>query len=51
MNNSIKDITLASSGKEKIQWVKRNMPLLRSLENELLKQSRLKGLKLRYPFI
>ncbi|MEG0157715.1 MAG: adenosylhomocysteinase, partial [Anaerovoracaceae bacterium] len=30
----IKDIQLAPSGHQKIAWVKRNMPLLASLEEE-----------------
>lgn len=34
MNNSIRDINLAESGKQKIEWVRKNMPILRSLEEE-----------------
>ena len=30
----IRDITLAPSGENKIEWVKRNCPLLRRLEEE-----------------
>lgn len=30
----IRDITLAPSGHQKIEWVKNNMPLLRGLEEE-----------------
>ena len=30
----IKDINLADEGKRKIEWVKRNMPLLKSLEED-----------------
>ncbi len=32
--SEIRDIALAESGKRKIEWVKRNCPLLRSLEEE-----------------
>lgn len=34
MNYDVKDINLAQSGKQKIEWVKSYMPLLRSLEEE-----------------
>lgn len=37
MNNNnyeIRDINLAASGRRRIEWVKRNMPLLRALEDE-----------------
>jgi len=33
----IRDINLAESGKQKIEWVRKNMPLLRSLEEEFSK--------------
>ncbi|MCR5484137.1 MAG: adenosylhomocysteinase [Clostridiales bacterium] len=42
----IKDITLAPSGADKINWVKRNMPLLRSLEKEFSETKPFAGLKL-----
>ena len=32
----IKDISLAPSGHQKIEWVRNNMPLLRGLEDEFL---------------
>ena len=35
MASEIRDITLAESGDRKIEWVKRNCPLLRSLEEEI----------------
>lgn len=35
--SEIRDIALAESGKRKIEWVKRNCPLLRSLEEEFSK--------------
>ncbi len=34
MNSEIRDISLAPSGHKKIEWVRRNMPLLRGLEEE-----------------
>ena len=34
MNAEIRDISLAPSGARKIEWVKRNCPLLRGLEKE-----------------
>ena len=34
MNSEIRDIALAPSGHKKIEWVRRNMPLLRGLEEE-----------------
>ena len=33
----IRDITLAPSGHQKIEWVKNNMPLLGGLEEEFVK--------------
>ena len=32
--SEIRDINLYESGERKIQWVKQNMPLLRSIEKE-----------------
>lgn len=37
MNAEIRDISLAPSGARKIEWVKRNCPLLRGLEEEFSK--------------
>ena len=34
MNSEIRDINLAESGERKIEWVKRNGELLRTLEAE-----------------
>ncbi len=39
----IRDISLAPSGENKIEWVKRNCPLLRSLEEDFLKSRPLSG--------
>lgn len=42
----IKDIALAPSGHEKIEWVRNNMPLLRGLEDEFKKTRPLEGVKI-----
>ncbi len=34
MKSVIRDISLADKGKQKIEWVRKNMPILRSLEDE-----------------
>ena len=38
MNSEIRDVKLAPSGHRKIEWVRRNMPLLRSLEEEFRRE-------------
>ena len=42
----IKDIGLAASGHRKIEWVKRNMPLLSSIEEEFRKTRPFEGVKI-----
>ena len=37
--SAIKDINLAPSGAHKIDWVRKNCPLLRSLEDDFSKES------------
>ena len=37
MNSEIRDLSLWESGEQKIQWVKNNMPLLRSIEADFAK--------------
>ena len=44
-NYQIRDISLAPSGHQKIQWVKNNMPLLRGLEEEFVKTKPFEGIK------
>lgn len=44
--SNIKDISLAQSGMRKIEWVKRNCPLLRSLETEFSDTKPFSGLKI-----
>jgi len=41
----IKDITLAADGKNKIDWVRKNMPLLQSLEKDFSEKKPFAGLK------
>ena len=41
----IRDIALAPSGHQKIQWVKNNMPLLAGLEEEFKKTKPFEGIK------
>jgi adenosylhomocysteinase len=45
MKSVIRDIGLAGSGKQKIEWVRKNMPLLRSMEEEFRQTQPFKGLK------
>ncbi|MCX7614537.1 MAG: adenosylhomocysteinase [Clostridiales bacterium] len=46
MVSFIKDPSAAASGLRKIDWVKSNMPILRSLETEFLKTKPFSGLKM-----
>ena len=46
MNSSIRDINLAGSGEQKIEWVKRNCDLLRMLEEEFSKTKPFEGKKI-----
>ncbi|MEG0830226.1 MAG: adenosylhomocysteinase [Anaerovoracaceae bacterium] len=45
-NYKIRDISLAPSGHQKIQWVKNNMPLLRGLEEDFVKTKPFAGVKI-----
>ena len=42
----IKDINLYLSGEQKIDWVKRNMPVLSLIEERFIKEQPFKGLKI-----
>lgn len=42
----IRDISLAPSGHQKIEWVRNNMPLLRGLEEEFVKTKPFEGIKI-----
>lgn len=46
MNNSIRDISLAESGRQKIAWVKSYMPILSGLEEEFKKSKPFEGVKI-----
>lgn len=43
--SEIRDVNLWESGKRKIDWVKQNMCLLRSIEEDFIKEQPFKGLK------
>lgn len=43
--NEIRDIALAPSGRQKIEWVRNNMPILRGLEDQLSKDKPFQGVK------
>lgn len=45
-NYEIRDISLAPSGHQKIQWVKNNMPLLSGLEEEFMRTKPFEGIKI-----
>ncbi len=45
MANDIRDINLWPEGQRKIEWVKANMPLLRTIEQQFIKEQPFKGLK------
>ncbi|MCR5482114.1 MAG: adenosylhomocysteinase [Clostridia bacterium] len=45
-NYEIRDIALAPSGHQKIEWVKNNMPILRSLEEEFKREKPFEGVKI-----
>lgn len=44
--HDIKDINLAPSGEHKIDWVRKNCPLLRSLEDDFTKEKPFEGVKI-----
>ncbi len=44
--SKIRDINLSDKGKQKIDWVRKNMPLLRSLEDEFKKTKPFKNLNI-----
>ena len=45
-NYEIRDINLAPSGHQKIEWVKKNMPLLNGLEEEFSRTKPFEGVKI-----
>jgi len=46
MNSSIRDLSLAESGRKKIEWVKSYMPILTGLEEEFRKTRPFEGVKI-----
>ena len=46
MSSEIRDINLAGSGEQKIEWVKRNCDLLRTLEEEFSRTKPFAGKKI-----
>ncbi|MCR5452167.1 MAG: adenosylhomocysteinase, partial [Lachnospiraceae bacterium] len=46
MEYEIKDIELAPSGEKKIDWVRKNCPLLRSLEEDFSKEKPFEGVNI-----
>ncbi|MCL2580575.1 MAG: adenosylhomocysteinase [Oscillospiraceae bacterium] len=46
MKSVIRDLSLAPGGHQKIEWVKKNMPLLRSLEQEFAQTKPFAGVKI-----
>lgn len=46
MNYEIRDISLAPSGHQKIEWVRNNMPLLRGLEEEFIQTKPFEGINI-----
>lgn len=44
-HNEIRDISLAPSGRQKIDWVRNNMPILRSYEDDFIKSQPFKDVK------
>lgn len=45
MKSVIRDLSLADKGREKIEWVRKNMPILRSLEDEFRQTTPFKGVR------
>lgn len=46
MKSIIRDISLASIGKQKIEWAKRNMPILSKIEEEFIKTRPFEGIRI-----
>lgn len=46
IQNEIRDITLAESGRQKIDWVRNNMPILRGFEDEFKRDKPFEGVKI-----
>ena len=46
VDSIIRDISLAESGHRKIEWARKNMPLLQSIEKEFKETKPFKGIKI-----
>ncbi len=46
MNSVIRDIKLAPSGRQKIEWVRKNMPILNGIEEEFKKTRPFEGIRI-----
>ena len=46
MESIIRDKTIWESGHQKIEWVRKNMPLLRGIEEEFIKTRPFEGLRI-----
>ena len=46
MENVIRDLSLAPSGRDKIEWVRRNMPLLDGIARQFAEERPFAGLKI-----
>ena len=45
MKYHVKDIKLADEGKRRIEWARREMPVLRKIQERFTKQKPLKGVR------
>ncbi len=45
MKYHVKDLKLAPKGKDRIEWAKRSMPVLRLIKARFLKEKPLKGIR------
>lgn len=43
LNHDIADVTLADSGRDRVEWAERDMPVLRSIRERFVKEQPLKG--------
>src|SRR5512136_603390 len=45
-NSDVKDIKIAESGRQRIEWAAREMPVLKSIKDRFAKEKPLKGIKI-----
>ncbi len=46
INNDVKDLSLASEGRKKIEWASKDMPVLKIISDDFKKRKPLKGVRL-----